>query len=154
MTTDKLFILLLVVLLPLTGCLDTVEPAGAESNDDDDDSIEAIVQSPDVYSLHLQENTNATIVLNGTTLILEQVWRASSEDGGIWMPSSAATDIVMDCDDGTHMDAWIWGSSNDVYLPITGGTECTVTFYPDNDAPETILIFSSHSIAALETTNQ
>ena len=31
MSTDKLFILLLVVLLPLTGCLDTVEPADAGS---------------------------------------------------------------------------------------------------------------------------
>jgi len=31
MSTDKLFILLLVVLLPLSGCLDTVEPAGADA---------------------------------------------------------------------------------------------------------------------------
>ena len=31
MSTDKLFILLLVVLLPLSGCLDTVEPADADS---------------------------------------------------------------------------------------------------------------------------
>jgi hypothetical protein len=153
MSTDKLFILLLVVLLPLTGCLDTVEPAGAESNDDD--SIETIVQSPDVYSLHLQANTNATIVLNGTTLILEQVYREAPDSQGYdWTHSSAAVKVNMDCDDGTYMDAWIWGSSNDIYLPIIGGTECTVTFYPDNDAPETILIFSSHSIAALETTNQ
>jgi len=31
MSTDKLFILLLVVLLPLSGCLDTVEPASADA---------------------------------------------------------------------------------------------------------------------------
>jgi len=36
MSTDKLFILLLVVLLPLTGCLDTIEPASADDAHGDD----------------------------------------------------------------------------------------------------------------------
>ena len=35
MTTDKLFVLLLVILLPLTGCLDIADNAEAEESDDE-----------------------------------------------------------------------------------------------------------------------
>ena len=36
MSTDKMFILLLVVLLPLTGCLDLIAPADADADDNSD----------------------------------------------------------------------------------------------------------------------
>ena len=34
MTTDKVFILLLVIMLPLTGCLDIADTAEAEESDE------------------------------------------------------------------------------------------------------------------------
>jgi hypothetical protein len=49
MSTDKLFILLLVVLLPLTGCLDTVEPADAGSVVDADSHTHSVNTPPVIY---------------------------------------------------------------------------------------------------------
>jgi hypothetical protein len=151
MTTDKLFILLLVVLLPLTGCLDTVEPAGAESNDD---TVETIVQTPDVQTLHLQPNTNSTIVFNGTTLKLENMYKLISDPeceincSQNWTPVSGGIPISMSCGDGTFITTNIYSSW---FLPIIGGTECEIIFNPDNnDGWNSILIFSTHSVASLD----
>ena len=40
MSTDKMFILLLVVLLPLTGCLDLIDPANADEDAEGTDDID------------------------------------------------------------------------------------------------------------------
>jgi len=155
MSTDKLFILLLVVLLPLTGCLDTVEPAGAESNDDD--LIETIVQSPDVLTLHIQPYANATVLLNGTTLQLQTHYMTnaaadcSSNCPEGWVQTSGVVMFDMNCADGTNLSSWV--SLSYGYLPALGGTECTVVFNPDDNSRDTILVFTAHSVAALETVN-
>ena len=149
MSTDKLFILLLVVLLPLSGCLDTVEPAGADAAHSDADSHE----SPDVLTLHIQPNDSRTILLNGTTLKLETFYQlytdpdCSSNCAENWIVlSNAAMGISLDCDDGTNLTTWVYSTH---YLPIIGGTECEIIFNPDHTAKESIMVFSAHSAAAL-----
>jgi hypothetical protein len=47
MSTDKMFILLLVVLLPLTGCLDLIAPADADA--DADDHSHSVNNPPVIY---------------------------------------------------------------------------------------------------------
>ena len=52
MATEKVFILLLVILLPLTGCLDMTDNAEAEESDDEN----TITTMPMVHSLHIEAN--------------------------------------------------------------------------------------------------
>ena len=151
MSTDKLFILLLVVLLPLTGCLDTVEPAGAESNDDADADA--------ILTLHLQPNDSPTTYRNwNTTLKLEtmyQTWQdpdCVESNGGndehcphSWLQRSQSMPIFMYCDDGFNMTTTVYVGH---FLPLGAG-ECQITFNPEGNAKESILIFSSHPVAPL-----
>lgn len=51
-TTDKVFILLLVILLPLIECLDMTDNAEAEESDDEN----TITTMPMVHSLHIEAN--------------------------------------------------------------------------------------------------
>jgi hypothetical protein len=130
--------------------------AGAESNDDD--SIEALVQSPDVLTLHIQPNANATVLLNGTTLKLETYYTTNAAaDCSVncpegWIQTTAAIVFDMNCVDGTNLSSWVTLTYG--YLPAIGGTECEIIFNPDNTGKETILIFTAHSVTALETVNQ
>ena len=147
MSTDKLFILLLVVLLPLSGCLDTVEPAGADDAHGDD-SIETIVQSPETLTLHLQAGENQTSMFNGTTVKLESMW--VNFDTGFQLLTSTGI-FAMNCSDGVSMESVAMYTGH--YLPILGDQECEIILesYPDR---ETIYVFSSYTVAALETVNQ
>jgi hypothetical protein len=49
MSTDKMFILLLVVLLPLTGCLDLIDPANADEDSDADSHTHSVNNPPVIY---------------------------------------------------------------------------------------------------------
>jgi hypothetical protein len=138
--------LLLVVLLPLSGCLDTVEPAGAESNDDD--SIEAIVHSSETLTLHLQAGENQTSMFNGTTVKLEAIW--VNFESGFQMLSAGGT-FSMNCSDGVTVESAAMYAG--YYLPILGEQECELILESYNHDKETIYVFSSYSVAALEAVN-
>ena len=78
MTTDKLFILLLVILLPLTGCLDIADTAEAEESEEENTTT----TMPKVHSLHLEQGENATLHFDGTkTMKLETLWTGYSQGG-------------------------------------------------------------------------
>jgi len=156
MSTDKMFILLLVVLLPLTGCLDTVEPAGAESNDDAD--------SDAILTLHIQPNDTPLLDVGDRTLKLEtmyQLWQDPDCGGGddgnnehcpqSWIRGSQAMPINMICASQANpyfeMNTTIYVGH---FLPILHDN-CEITFNPEGNAKESILIFSSHPFAILET---
>ena len=75
MTTDKLFILLLVILLPLTGCLDVADTAEAEDSDEETTIVNnyynnttTIVQSVEPQMVHMyvytENNSVGTITIN------------------------------------------------------------------------------------------
>jgi hypothetical protein len=152
MSTDKMFILMLVVLLPLTGCLDAVEPAGAESNDADD--------ADDILTLHIQPNDSPFTSSADRTLKLEtmyQLWQDPDCGGGddgnnehcpqSWRQFSQSMPIFMECVDGFNMTTTVYVGH---FLPLLDG-DCGITFNPEGTAKESILIFSSHPVAALGT---
>jgi len=158
MSTDKLFILLLVVLLPLSGCLDTVEPAGAESNDDDDDSDAML-------TLHIQSNDIQWLPMGDRTLKLEtmyQLWQDPDCGGGddgnnehcpqTWNQYSQAMPINMIC--GEYSENPYFEMNTTIYtgqfLPILHDN-CEIRFSPEGNTKESILIFSSHPVAILGT---
>ena len=142
MTTDKLFILLLVILLPLTGCLDIADTAEAEDSDEENTST----TMPMVHSLHIEANTNATIQFDGdTTMKVETIYRQGTggQDrdanvGSIWY-------FDMDCDNESIISGAYLAA--DEYLPVLAGKSCTVLIAPGQYGA--LIIFSEASLSAL-----
>ena len=82
MTTDKVFILLLVIMLPLTGCLDIADTAEAEDSDEETtivnnyDNNTTTTTMPMVRSLHIEANTEChdSRSTGDTTMKLEHAY--------------------------------------------------------------------------------
>ena len=125
MTTDKVFILLLVIMLPLTGCIDMTDSAEAQVEPDSttvDNSTE-VSTLPTVYSLYLEKGTVATLDFDGTeTLKLETMYRnATSGVDASWEYSDS---FVMTCDGSTLIDNGRLYAPE--YLPVLGGQDCSI----------------------------
>tara|TARA_B110000967_G_scaffold204866_1_gene248226 strand:- start:1557 stop:2039 length:483 start_codon:yes stop_codon:yes gene_type:complete len=152
-TTDKVFILLLVILLPLTGCLDATDNADAENPSSEPDaenpsSEPVAVTTPDVYSLRLLADNMTTITLDGnSTLKVETIFR--THDANISYPETSVSDITssfdMICNGTTIVTAGDF--TEDEYLPVLGGQLCTLEIVTTQW--DYIVIFSSHSLASL-----
>ena len=134
MTTDKLFILLLVILLPLTGCLDIADSAEAEESDDDDNITTSL---PMVRSLHIEANSNYTMTFLGdTTLKLEHAHSGvrdpdcgGGDDGNnehcpvTW--SAVVLPFEMVCDSFSMNSSHLRFT---YFVPVLGDETCVVTF--------------------------
>ena len=137
MTTDKVFILLLVILLPITGCLDMTDNAEAEGSDEETTVINnyynnttTIVQSVEPQMIHMyvytENNSVGTITINENQTIewLEShiIYGNSEYEEENYSPNGAQiTDIS--CIDS---DAEYYGSTNSGFA-IRGEGECTYT---------------------------
>ena len=157
MKPDKVFILLLVILLPLTGCIDVSDNADAQDSttpqDQTTDSVSTTM--PAVVSLNIGAENTHTEVFNGTTLKVESVHyeytdpECSSNCPITWRPGNAVY-YSMTCEDGFSISNGYVGAGT--FLPVLGGQECTVEFNPTNyngNDRGTIVIFSVASLSAL-----
>ena len=133
MTTDKVFILLLVIMLPLTGCLDIADTAEAEESDDENTTTSL----PMVRSLHIEANSNYTISFTGDTTL--QLAHAHSgmrdpdcgggDDGNnehcpvTWTPVLLPFEMV--CDSFSMNSSLLRYT---YFVPVLGGETCVVTF--------------------------
>ena len=121
MTADKVFILLLVILLPLTGCIDMTDNAEAQ---DESDSIE-VSTIPTVYSIYLGLEETATLEFNGTeTLKLETHYRNLTGNYSTDTVSDNVYQFAMSCDGVTMIDNGMMALGH--YLPVLAGQNCTV----------------------------
>ena len=157
MKPDKVFILLLVVLLPLTGCIDATGNADAQDSTSSPNQNEEAVSTtmPAVVSLKLSEGNTHTEVFNGTTLKVETIhWEFTDPECSSNCPVTwyAGNSVVysMTCSDGLTIESGNVGAGN--YLPVLGGQECTVEFMPtiyNGEDRVTVVIFSIASLSAL-----
>jgi hypothetical protein len=148
MSTDKLFILLLVVLLPLTGCLDTVEPAGAETNDASDvlySTYTTITPTNErcgdydvcvweyAATIHTWASEGIEIVSVSTAL------EGTYEYGGstIERTSIGTVNVASNCDSGHYWNNTAWG-----FIPTVGDV-CQHDFF----------IYGTHSGSSSSNTN-
>jgi len=140
MTTDKLFILLLVILLPLTGCLDIADTAEAEDSDDENTTT----TMPMVHSLYVEEGASATLEFDGTsTLKLETHYRnisSPNEYDGI----SVGYTFTMTCDGVMMINKGMMALG--YYLPVLAGQNCTIEITSNSDS---FYIFSKANLSAL-----
>ena len=157
MRNDQIFVLLLVVLLPLTGCFDGGGIGDAEAQDtssgDDSSSADTVVTMPAVMTISINEGQTQTITLNGTTLLLETVHK---QDGsGYWRTNQYSVEMSMTCDNGFSMDRFWLGGGNNEYLPNLPNVECDIemnTQPANSETPQTatILTFSEAILSGIE----
>jgi len=139
MTTDKLFVLLLVILLPLTGCLDIADTAEAEESIDEEQTEE-----PNLYTIFIAQGDNTTLTFDGSeTIFIESIYRGqtgSNAPQGI----TNAFYFSMICN-GTSMieDGYIM---DDEYIPVLPDQNCSVTFDVVNDY---FITYSRHAFGSL-----
>ena len=141
MTTDKVFILLLVILLPLTGCLDMTDNADASDPVDTPTMAET---TPEIFSLHIAANANYTVNFDGnTTLKIETIYLWSAN--GYWEPTQNyyVFDFNMTCGNINISPVVLFQGS---YLPVLGGQECSITFNPTK---EVFMFFSEATLGSL-----
>jgi len=137
MTTDKVFILLLVIMLPLTGCLDVTDTAEAEESEEETTIVNnyynnttTIVQSVEPQMVHMyaytEDNSVGTITINENQTI---EWLSSSSlfdrgGGGFYGPVSSGVGISdISCIDSY---ATYYGGTSGGFA-IKGEGECTYT---------------------------
>ena len=135
MTTDKVFILLLVILLPITGCLDMTDNAEAEGSDEETTVINnyynnttEVSMLPAVYSLHIEQGTPATFDFDGN-----ETWKVESitvlfdagAQGNDGSTGSYGT-FDMNCSGSLLVDNGRLQTG--YYLPVLGGESCSVEF--------------------------
>ena len=136
MTTDTVFILLLVIMLPLTGCLDVTDTAEAEESEEETTIVNnyynnttTIVQSVEPQMVHMyvytENNSVGTITINENQTIewLQGHSIIEFTDYGEThsMNSASITDIP--CIDS---DAGSYGSTTQGFA-MKGEGECTYT---------------------------
>ena len=145
MTTDKLFILLLVILLPLTGCLDIADNAEAEESEEETTTT----TMPMIHSLLIPANSEHTVTLTGdSTLKLEQAWTGSTDpecDSNCpvnWQVTGYIT-MEMVCD-SFSLDSSL---PRDYFIPAIGDETCVVVF--TSGIYDVLAHFSEASLSAL-----
>jgi hypothetical protein len=136
MTTDKVFILLLVIMLPLTGCLDVTDTAEAEESDEETTIVNnyynnttTIVQSVEPEMVHMyvytQNNTVGFITINENQTI---EWLSTSSlmdagNGGFYAGVGTVQITEVSCIDSNSGSYGNTGAG----FAIKGQGECTYT---------------------------
>ena len=154
MTTDKVFILLLVIMLPLTGCLDVTDTAEAEESEEETTIVNnyynnttTIVQSVESQMVHMyahsENNSVGTITINENQTIewLESESFIDTGNGPSLSPNAVAITAVSCLDIGSSY----YGNAGDGFA-AKGQGECTYTLsinYGSN------LIDAHHSLVYL-----
>jgi hypothetical protein len=139
MRNDQIFVLLLVVLLPMSGCFDGAV-GDAEATDDETSSVEHIEP---LYSISIDDGDSHTIILNGTSLKIDSAFYRAEND---WrsMGSLFKVSYSITCDDGFVIEK-LYAFSGDT-LPVMGGVECSVDIVANDDI---VMIFREVQIEAL-----
>ena len=154
MTTDKVFILLLVILLPITGCLDMTDNAEAEGSDEETTIVNnyynnttEVSMLPAVYSLHIERGTVATFDFDGN-----ETWKLESlsiiyQEGESGNNGYALSfnGYSVNCSGTLLFDSGRLYVGQ--YLPVLAGESCSVEL-PSYFA-EYVLTFSKANLASL-----
>ena len=122
MRTDQAFVLLLILLLPLTGCIDTIGEVDAQ---DSGDSQLGLSNHVVVY---LDEDQSQTMYVNGS--IIQIVGASYTRYAQVPEYTYMATGGVMmtiDVDCPGFFTSRVQGTIGD-FIPTVPGTSCEITF--------------------------
>jgi len=156
MTTDKVFILLLVIMLPLTGCLDVTDTAEAEESEEETTIVNnyynnttTVVQhsGSDVKTHYIAPDGNLTLSFDGTfTYKLESLMKNQTGDGApLWTEGGFLTGISMECN-GTMILQGLYITSGESFLPVLPNQICIVEIDRSGSNGD-IVVFTQHSLS-------
>ena len=141
MRTDQAFVLLLILLLPLTGCIDTIGEVDAENPEED-----AAVPAPNSTFIHevvfVDNGSNVTMTFNNTIV---QLVDSSREDEYERQVTGAVAQLDIDC--GDEFSVYTRTYPGD-FFPTIPGTECQITFATWDDGPATFVILQYPAVRA------
>ena len=156
MRSDQVFVLFLIILIPMTGCFESVvDDAEAQQENSDENVLtsDTIISMPSVVTISIEGGQTETITLNGTTMLLETVHKMDYQ--GYWRTNQGTVEMSMSCENGFTMDRfWLDGGNNE-YLPNLPNIECEIILnsQPANsEEPQTatILTFSEAVLHELD----
>jgi len=170
MKTDKVFILMLVIMLPLTGCIDVSDNADAQDASDSEESETTVinnyyntttvqsVQKMEAMSHYLPKNQTLNLSFDGTytykleTLHYEQWGYGSGSPliGGnfdpnaerTWTTTTANNGANMTCSSGFQMDGFRLNVGD--FLPVLPNDACEISI-PNGDY-RYVFVFSNHTL--------
>lgn len=164
MKTDKLFVLLLVMLLPLTGCIDVSDNANADdSTESEEEGIMTVINhyynntttiqtfdQPQATSYHQLENQTINLSFDGTfTYKLETMYYYVPQSpipgtltGSVWDTTTGKSGVSLICSGGLAMDGFILRTGH--YVPAIPNDSCELTI--PNYQYEYVLVFSNHTL--------
>jgi hypothetical protein len=140
MRRDQIFVLLLIVLIPMTGCFDN-SVGDAQAGDADD--VEMTHQEQ-LFSLHLLANDNHTVTVNGTSLKIDSSFH--SEISGLFRTEAGAW-LRHHITCGSEYSIEVIAYTGDT-IPVLGGIECQIEI--TSIGHEVIVIYEEVEIAELE----
>ena len=139
MRRDQVFVLLLIILIPMTGCFDN--SVGDAEGAQDSGTVTEVNEM--LFSVHIDEGASHSISLNGTTLKMEGGYYEAAND---WRPIGSVFKVYysIDCANGYQIEK-LYAFAGDI-MPVVGGVECTVEIFAISDVA---LIYSESDLQTL-----
>ena len=139
MRSDQIFVLLLIVLIPMTGCFDN---SVGDAQADDADVVEMTHQEQ-LFSLHLLADDNHTVTVNGTSLKIDSSFH---EESGIFRTEAGAwLRHHITCGSGYSIEVLAYTGDT---IPVLGGIECQIEI--TSYSHEVVVIYEEVKISELE----
>ena len=124
MRTDQAFVLLLILLLPLTGCIDTIGEVDAEDSTESSDAPET--HGHEV--IFLDNGSSVAVTVNDTIVQIVDHSRAGQYE----YVTGAVAQINVDCGSVFSQDVRV---EHEDFVPTVPGMDCVVTFKTWDDSP-------------------
>ena len=141
MRNDQIFVLLLVILLPLSGCFENTvgDVEAEESNDNEEVAISESSES--VFTIFIEQNSPVTITVNGTTLMLLEHWVESGDNNPKTWDQIGWVKYTIECEGGFSFTDYVELSYaySDVILPTVPNEECDITMDGENSLDRVVI---------------
>lgn len=123
MRTDQAFVLLLILLLPLTGCIDTIGEVDAQ------DSNTGESNNPDLVLVYLEEGQSQTLYVNDTLIKVHSssFTEYANVPEATYIRTSEGVMMTVDVNCSGLFSMRVQASFGH-FLPTIPGTMCEITF--------------------------
>jgi hypothetical protein len=122
MRKDQIFVLMLVILLPMSGCFDgAVGDAEADSS-----SVKEVTSVSEIITIQLDPGAQKVMTLNNNALEFVSGWLCY--DHRDYCQTYSYMEVVIDCDNSTFYTSRYNFNGFNVFTPNRAGMECDLIF--------------------------
>ena len=124
MRNDQIFVLLLVILLPMSGCFDgAVGDAEAEEGTEEN-TLQEVTAVNKIITIQVGPDEEVNMTLNGTALEFVGGWYCADANNYCSTTESLMIDIT--CDDPDFYGGKFFFNRANWFTPNPAGTECVI----------------------------